>query len=146
MSYTPEEFDENKTKVMKYIVYKKRTESEIRKKFCHTIEENMLDDIIEYLKEAGYINDKEYLQKIVKEYMTLKQMSIREMKNKIYAKGIYVDDIEEYIENNKEELEEYELNSAKKLASKKKGLEPEKLKAYLINKGYDSETVRKIEE
>lgn len=50
--YTAEEFDEKKTLVMKYILYKKRTESEVKKKFCHTIEENMLEDIIEYVKEA----------------------------------------------------------------------------------------------
>lgn len=120
MSYTQEQFDETKTTVMKYIVYKKRTESEVRKKFCHTIEENMLEDIIEYLKEAGYINDKEYLQKIVNEYMNLKAMSVREIKNKVYEKGIYADIIEDYIYENREILEEYELNSAKKLANKKK--------------------------
>lgn len=120
MNYTKEQFDEAKTSVMKYIVYKKRTESEIRKKFCHAIEENMLEDIIEYLKEAGYINDKEYLGKLVNEYINLKTMSIREMKNKIYEKGIYADIIEEYIDENREMLEEYELKSAKKLAEKKK--------------------------
>ena len=102
MSYTQEQFDETKTTVMKYIVYKKRTESEVRKKFCHTIEENMLEDIIEYLKEAGYINDKEYLQKIVNEYMNLKAMSVREIKNKVYEKGIYADIIEDYIYENRE--------------------------------------------
>ena len=73
--YTPEEFDQNKTQVMKYILYKKRTESEVRKKFCHTIDENILEDIIEYVKEAGYINDKEYIKKLVSEYMNLKTMS-----------------------------------------------------------------------
>lgn len=120
MGYTVEEFDKNKTMVMKYILYKKRTESEVRKKFCHTIEENMLEDIIEYIKEAGYINDKEYLEKLVSEYMNLKAMSVRELKNKIYEKGIYADIIEEYIAENREKLEEYELNSAKRLAEKKK--------------------------
>lgn len=120
MSYTAEEFDKNKTMVMKYILYKKRTESEVRKKFCHTIEENMLEDIIEYIKEAGYINDKEYLEKLISEYMNLKTMSIRELKNKVYEKGIYADMIEDYIAENSEKLEEYELNSARKLASKKK--------------------------
>ena len=114
MSYTVEEFDKNKTMVMKYILYKKRTESEVRKKFCHTIEENMLEDIIEYIK------DKEYLEKLVSEYMNLKAMSIRELKNKIYEKGIYADIIEDYISENREKLEEYELNSARKLAEKKK--------------------------
>ncbi len=144
MNYTPEEFDEKKTKVMKYILYKKRTESEVRKKFCHDMDEDMLEDIIEYVKEAGYINDQEYLQKLIKEYMALKSMSIREIKNKVYGKGIYADQIEDYISENRETLEEYELNSAKKLAEKKCGAEPEKLKAYLINKGFDTDTVNKV--
>lgn len=142
--YTPEQFDENKTQVMKYILYKKRTESEVRNKFCHTIEENILDDIIEYVKEAGYINDKEYIKKLVNEYMNLKSMSIREIKNKVYSKGIYADDIEDYLYENREMLEEYELKSAKKLVEKRKGLEPEKLKAYLINKGFDTDTINSV--
>ena len=142
--YTPEEFDINKTQVMKYILYKKRTESEVRKKFCHTIEENMLEDIIEYVKEAGYINDKDYIKRLVNEYMALKSMSIRELKNKIYEKGIYADDIENYLYENKEELEAYELRSAEKLANKKKSLEPQKLKSYLVNKGFDTDTINKV--
>lgn len=144
--YTVEEFDENKTKVMSYVLYKKRTEYEVRKKFCNTIEENMLEDIIEYIKEAGYINDAEYVKKLFNEYMNLKSMSIREIKNKVYAKGVYVDYIEDYISENREALEEYELNSAKKLIDKKKRTtEPQKLKAYLLNKGFMTETLEKIE-
>ena len=54
--YTVEEFDKEKTKVLRYILYKKRTENEVRTKFQNTVEENLLDDIIDYLKEAGYIN------------------------------------------------------------------------------------------
>ncbi len=144
--YTVEEFDENKTKVMSYVLYKKRTEYEVRKKFCNAIEENMLEDIIEYIKEAGYINDAEYVKKLFNEYMNLKSMSIREIKNKVYAKGVYVDYIEDYISENRETLEEYELNSAKKLIDKKKRTtEPQKLKAYLLNKGFMTETLEKIE-
>lgn len=142
--YTPEEFDEKKTQVMKYILYKKRTESEVRKKFCHTIDEDILEDIIEYVKEAGYINDKEYIRKLVNEYMALKSMSIREIKNKVYEKGIYANDIEDYLSENIEELEEYELNSAKKLAYKKRDMEPKKLKTYLVNKGFDIDTLNEV--
>ncbi len=141
--YTIEEFDANKTKVMEYILYKKRTEYEVRKKFCNTIEEEMLNDIIDYVKEAGYINDKEYVKKLFEEYMKLKAMSIREIKNKIYSKGIYADCIEDYISENRETLEEYELNSAKKLIEKKqKSTEPQKLKVYLLNKGFDSDILK----
>ena len=40
--YTAEDFDKEKTRVLKYILYKKRTEQEIRNKFEQTIEENLL--------------------------------------------------------------------------------------------------------
>ena len=144
--YTVEEFDENKTKLMSYVLYKKRTEYEVRKKFCSTIEENMLDDIIEYIKEAGYINDAEYVKKLFNEYMNLKSMSIREIKNKIYAKGVYVDYIEDYISENREMLDEYELNSARKLYEKKIKLsEPKKVKVYLLNKAFTQDVLDKIE-
>lgn len=142
--YTTEEFDEKKTQVMKYILYKKRTESEVRTKFNRSIEENMLEDIIEYVKTAGYINDKEYIKKTVKEYMNLKTMSIREIKSKLHSKGLYVEDIEDYLYENKEELEEFEMHSAEKLVNKKQGMDKEKLKMYLINKGYDLDTVNKL--
>ena len=145
--YTIEEFDENKTKVMSYILYKKRTEYEVRKKFTGIIEENMLDDIIEYVKEAGYINDKEYVYKLFSEYMKLKSMSIRELKNKVYSKGIETDYIEDYISENREELEEYELESARKIIEKKKQtLDEQKIKAYLLNRGFDLDILNRIEE
>ena len=144
--YSVEEFDKNKTRVMSYVLYKKRTEYEVRNKFCHTIEEDMLDDIIEYIKDAGYINDSEYVKKIFNEYMTLKSMSIRELKNKVYSKGIYVDYIEEYIAQNREALEEYEINSIKKIIDKKKKtMEPQKLMAYLLNRGFEPDLISKIE-
>jgi len=145
--YTVEEFDRNKTKVMEYILYKKRTEYEVRKKFCNTIEENMLDDIMEYVKEAGYINDNEYVRKLFNEYMSLKSMSIREIKNKIYSKGIYADYINDYISENRESLEEYEFNSARKIMEKKKASKDlGQLKAYLINKGFTEDTLDKLKD
>ena len=55
--YSVEEFDREKTKILKYIMYKKRTENEVRNKFKLTIEENLLEDIIDYLKETRYISD-----------------------------------------------------------------------------------------
>lgn len=144
--YTPEEFDKYKTKVMTYILYKKRTESEVRKKFCSVIEEEILDDIIEYVKEAGYINDQEYIKKLVQEYMNLKEMSIRELKLKLYQKGIYADEINDYIDENREMLEEYELNSARKIFDKKKNLkDKQKITRYLLNRGFDPDILSKIE-
>ena len=46
-----EKFDKMKSKVLKYVLYKKRTEQEVRQKFAKELEENILNDIIEELKE-----------------------------------------------------------------------------------------------
>ena len=66
-------FDKAKTKVMNYIMYKKRTEYEVRNKFSKTLEENLLDDIIEYVKDAGYLSDIEYIKRAITEFQAVKQ-------------------------------------------------------------------------
>ena len=140
--YTIEEFDKEKTKVLKYVLYKKRSENEIRRKFENEIEPNLLEDVIEYLKEAKYIDDKEYIRKTVNNFIALKNLSIREIEYKLYCKGIRKEDIEDYIYQNKEELNEYEIKSARNIVSKKMtSLEIEEIKQYLLKKGYKKENI-----
>ncbi len=135
--YSIEEFDKEKTKVFKYITYKKRTEQEVRNKFKNEIDEDMLEDIIEYLKEANYINDYEFVEKQVREYMLLKTMSIKEIKYKLYEKGIERKIIEQYIDNNYDELNEYEQSCIEKIKAKKSGaMEEQEIEQYLYRKGY----------
>ncbi len=142
--YTIEEFDKEKTKVLKYIIYKKRSEQEIRNKFAKTIDENMLEDIIEYLKEANYINDKEFIEKTINNFKILKNLSIKEMKYKLMAKGLNKDDIEDYFYENKEELEEYETKSASNIIYKKSDLmEQDEIKQYLLKKGYKMDSINR---
>ena len=142
--YTIEEFDKEKTKVLKYIMYKKRSEQEIRNKFAKTIDENMLEDIIEYLKEANYINDKEFIEKTINNFKVLKNLSIKEMKYKLMAKGLNKDDIEDYFYENKEELEEYETKSASNIIYKKSdSLEQDEIKQYLLKKGYKRDSINR---
>ena len=86
-----EEFDKLKTKILKYIMYKKRTEKEVIQKFSSSVDQNLLEDVIEHLKEIGYINDESYIERAVNEFMAINTLSIREMKNKLYAKGISSD-------------------------------------------------------
>ena len=57
--YSKEELDKAKTKILKYILYKKRTENEVRNKFKNEYTEELLEDVIEYLKEAKYIDDED---------------------------------------------------------------------------------------
>lgn len=130
------EFDAQKTKVFKYITYKKRTEQEVRNKFRGQIEEQMLEEIIDYLKEAKYLDDYEFIEKQVKEYMNLKTMSIKEIKYKLLAKGLDKKLIEKYIDNNYDELSEYEEKCAQKIRAKKADLQEDEIRQYLYRKGY----------
>lgn len=141
--YTPEEFDEGKTKVLKYILYKKRTKQEVKNKFYNSIESEMLNDIIENLEENGYIDDNNYITRAINEFKALNNLSIKEIKYKLYSKGISSSLVDEYISNNIEDLLEYELNSARKIAIKKETLmEEQEISQYLLKKGYMGESVK----
>lgn len=135
-----QEFEKQKTKVMNYIMYKKRTEHEVRQKFSKMIDEETLEEIIEYVKEAGYLSDTDYIKRAINEFMALKNLSIFEIKSKLYAKGISKDDIEDYICEHIEELKEYEEKSKENIIAKKSAVMDEReLTSYLYKKGFNKD-------
>jgi len=137
-----EQFDNLKTKVLKYVLYKKRTEKEIRQKFS----ENsgiLLDNVIEYLREENYINDEVYVERSINEIKNLKNLSLKEIKYKLITKGLSSNLINDYIYKHKEEMLAYELNSAKNIIIKKTNtMEKEDIINYLRKKGYMEETIK----
>ena len=134
--------DKLKTKVLKYIMYKKRTEQEVRRKFVAEDQE-LLDEVIENLKEIGYINDESYIERAVNEFMNLNNLSLKELKYKLMAKGANQNLIEDYISNHFEELEEYEIASARNLIQKKQnGMEEQALIQFLLKKGYKMDSIK----
>lgn len=129
-------------KLMKYIFFKRRTESEVRGK-CKLLkyDEEMIDEIIEYLKENNYLDDENYVSKYIQNVMRLKNCSINEIRIDLLKRGIDDDLINKYID---EEVEEFEANSAKILAEKKiKNMEIEKVKRYLLGKGFSYKNISK---
>lgn len=143
MDYTIEEFDKAKTKIMNYIMYKKRTEYEVKNKFSKTLEENLLHDIIEYVKEAGYLSDTMYIERAIAEYKAINNLSRKEISYKLYSKGISKNLIEDYFSEHQEELYDYELQSAKNIVDKKStSMETEDIKNYLRRKGYKENSIK----
>lgn len=137
-----EKLDKLKTKVLKYIMYKKRTEKEVRRKFSEE-DQDLLEDVIENLKENGYINDKSYVERAVAEFMNLNNLSLKELKYKLQSKGVDSKALEEYMDIHQEELEEYEVNSAKNIILKKQNsMEEQALIQYLLKKGYRTDLVK----
>lgn len=136
-----EELDKFKSKVLKYVLYKKRTEQEVREKF-QDADENMLEDVIEILKENNYINDEDYIERSIAEIKALKNLSIKEINYKMLQKGVDKRVWEEYVSNHKEELLDFEINSVKNIIIKKSSsMELQDIKDYLFKKGYMSETI-----
>lgn len=138
-----EKYDKFKTKILKYVLYKKRSEHEVRQKFCNEIDENILEDIIEELKVNSYINDKNYIERAISEFIALNKLSIKEIKYKLYTKGINNDLIDVYVLENYDKLNQYEIDSAKKIISKKmQTINLEELKTMLFKKRYTNDTIK----
>lgn len=141
--YTIEEYDNAKSKVLKYILYKKRSKQEVKNKFYNSIEEEMLNNIIDELEENGYIDDFNYVERAVNEYIALNNFSLKEVRYKLMAKGINSGLIDEYFSKYQERMQEYEVNSARNLIIKKeKQMDENTLMQFLLKKGYKSDNIR----
>ena len=103
--YTIEEYDNAKSKVLKYILYKKRSKQEVKNKFYNSIEEEMLNNIIDELEENGYIDDFNYVERAVNEYVALNNLSLKEVRYKLMAKGINSGLIDEYFSKYQERMQ-----------------------------------------
>lgn len=137
-----EEYDRSKTKVLKYVIYKKRSENEVRRKFQNEIDEYMLEDIIKELKENDYIGDDKYIERAINEYMALKNLSIKQIRYKLQSKGISNDIIDDYFSKNMDELQEYEINSASNIINKKFDSPAEEIIQNLLKKGFEYDNVK----
>lgn len=135
-------YDKCKTKILKYVIYKKRSENEIRVKFQKEIDEDMLDDIIQELKENQYISDEKYIQRAVNEFMALKNLSLKQIKYKLQSKGIGVNLIEDYFQEHDDDLKEYEVKSANNIISKKYDQPAEEIIQFLLKKGFEYDNVK----
>lgn len=136
-----EKIEKIRNKMLKYILYKKRSEEDVRNKFANE-DENIVEDAIEYFKELNYINDNDYIERAIKEFIALKKLSIKEVEYKICSKGINKNLVDDYICSHKENMVQYEIESAKAIILKKKSsLEDNEIKDYLYKKGYMSETI-----
>lgn len=80
--------------------------------------------------------------KSIDEFISLKTLSIKEIKYKLLSKGLSKNLIDDYIQDNKEKIEEYEIRCAKKVVSKKKNdMDENEIKYFLKKKGYRDESI-----
>ncbi len=130
------DFETAKEKAIKYIVIARKTSHEVRLKLQKIgVDEDIIDDVIEYLTNLDYINDGEYVDAYIRQCMRLQNYSIYEIKNKLLQKGIKKYIIEEKIEKLNDS--DYEENIVSKLLNGKlKDYDELKQKQYLYRRGF----------
>ena len=129
--------------MLKYIMYKKRTEEEIKRKFVNIEDSELVEEVMEELKEIGYINDESYIERAVTEHVNINNLSIKELKYKLMSKGLNINLIEDYIASKSEEMLEYEIESAKTIILKKQNtMEEQEIIQFLLKKGYRMDNIK----
>ncbi len=130
------DFEVAKEKAVRYLVVAKKTEFEVRNKLKKAgAEEDIIEEVILYLKSIHYIDDEEYVDAYIRQCMRLIKYSIFEIKQKLLQKGIKKDIIEKklvFLSNT-----DYEKKLIQKLLDGKlKNMEEIKKKQYLYRRGF----------
>lgn len=128
-----------------FIAYKLRTVNEVKRKLSDAyIEYEIIEEIIVYLTENGYLNDESYAEKFVAEKCKLSSLSDKVLLYKMREKGISQEIIEKVLIENSH----HEKDAAKKLIAKRiKGVGLEKkleIKELLYKKGFSVQTINEI--
>lgn len=108
-----------------------------------------IENVIKKLREQRYIDDERYSEMFISSKINISKDGRRKIKEALYNKGINKEIIDEKLSSvsEEEEIERAFLLAKKKLASmkeedtRKKTL---KLSNYLINKGFEYSTVKKV--
>lgn len=138
-------FEIGKEVAIKYIMFKKRTQEEVVKKLEFlNYNSSTIDRIVDYLKEAGYIDDQKYIKKYLSEIKEIKNWSAKQVKSDLFKRG-YKGNLDE------EELKDYEVKSISNLYNRYKFRYPdhtdEQLSEFtnvLQKKGFAYDNIKKV--
>ena len=138
-----EDYLKARLSAFKFITFKRRTIKETENKL-KSLEINLdyVEDLISELIELGYLNDEKYIEKFVEKSSKL---SVNMIKLKLREKGIEKNLIEQFFSKNNFE----EFDKIIKLLQKKKFSldlpidEQNKIKVYLLRKGFNKNDIEK---
>ena len=130
------EFEVAKEKAVRFIGISKKTANEVETKLKKlNISNDSINEVVEYLKGLGYIDDVDYVKAYIRQCIKMQKYSIYEIKQKLLIKGISRELILEFVD----ELysTDYESKVIQKLLSGKlSSMEQEKQKNYIYRRGF----------
>lgn len=128
-----------------YIGYKMRTEEEIRRKLQEKdFAGDVILEVMEFLRKYGYVNDREYCEKYIRERLRLHPKSAYALRQELRQKGVPAKTIEEALEATEIDEAGDALGWLEKKARgwPPEGKEKKRLQDFLLRKGYSYDIIR----
>lgn len=129
-------FEQAKERAVRFTALSKKTDFEVRRKLKTLgVSEDIIDEVSEYLKRLGYIDDVDYVDSFIRQSERMKKLSIFEIKQKLFEKGIDKELVLAKLQLLADT--DYEKRVIEKLENGKlASYEEDKKKAYLYRKGF----------
>ncbi|MDD3704446.1 MAG: RecX family transcriptional regulator [Clostridiaceae bacterium] len=127
-----------------------KTESDIEKRLIEKQHPSKaIQQVMEYLKEIGYINDESYVESYIRSIKDITGTSRRSILQKLVNKGVDKEIIQQKLDE--ADIDDYEsaIKAAKKKVSNLKGSRKEKklkLLSYLYRKGFEIDACKRAAE
>lgn len=131
------DFEEAKERAVRYLVLALRTQREVENKLRKLkVNDEIIFQVVEYLKDIGYIDDLKYVDAYLRQCISIPKYSVYEIKMKLLQKGIDKELLQKKL--SKFNSKNYEKKLVEKLLNGKlKNMEPIKQKAYLYRRGFN---------
>ena len=138
-----------KNKALTILSKSDQSEKKLKEKLLNDFDENIVEDVIDFLKGYKLINDNLLAEKIVHDNMNLSKLGKNKIKQNLYNKGIAASDIQDVLSQIDPD-DEYE--NAKYLAEKRlkrlKGEDKNKINQkiyqHLAYKGFSYDIIKRV--
>ena len=101
-------FDEAKDKALRLLEFRSHSERELSDKLkIAGAKEEDIDEILEFCRNYGFLDDRKYAIAKAKDLKNLKKYGKRRIKSELYSKGIdteYVEEAVSYLEEDEEDM------------------------------------------
>lgn len=127
-------------KVISFISYRPRSVKEVKDRLYTYLgpdEEEQKKALIARLEKLGYLDDRQFAKWFVSSRVQNRPRSLRHLSAELYAKGITKEIITEALSEGADET-----SAIRQLIKKKKGMDRDKLTAFLARRGFSWEIIK----
>ncbi len=134
----PLTFEQAKEKALRLLEFRAHSERELRDKLKRAgAEENDIEEILDFCRRYGFVNDTDYALSKARDLQKLKKYGLKRIRSELYSKGISSEDVENALSSLDDGEEETLLPLVeKKLAGNFDKKNTDKCIRYFLYRGY----------